>query len=93
MASYYKGYVRRPDKDHLILLSYRTHQTHLKQLQAVPQPPQWDSRSFCQKSATIPPLPGPCTDKSGMARCPRNVPLFPHSDHGADMPDRSELGP
>src|ERR1700722_17244249 len=45
MASYSKGYVRRSDKDHLILLSYRDHQSHLKQMQAVPQPPKWDSRT------------------------------------------------
>jgi inhibitor of cysteine peptidase len=61
MASYYKGYVRRPDKDHLILLSHRKHQAHLKQLQAVPQPPQWDSRTHN--------LVGPVKDQAACGSC------------------------
>jgi C1A family cysteine protease len=46
MANYFKGHVRRPDKDHLMLLSYRRHYAHLKQLKAIPQPPKWDSRQL-----------------------------------------------
>jgi C1A family cysteine protease len=46
MPEYFKGHVRRPDKDHLIALSYARHQGHLKQLQAVPLPDKWDSRKM-----------------------------------------------
>ncbi len=45
MATYFKGHVRRPDKDHLIQVSTRAHQSHLRQLKAVPPPPSWDSRA------------------------------------------------
>lgn len=45
MATFEKGHVRRPDKDHLILLSHQRHRDHLKVLGAVPQPPHWDSRA------------------------------------------------
>jgi C1A family cysteine protease len=45
MATYAKGHVRRPDKDHLIALSATKHQAHLKALKAIPSPAQWDSRT------------------------------------------------
>jgi C1A family cysteine protease len=46
MPVYSKGYIRRPDKDHLIDVSKRAHQSHLLQLKAVPAPPSWDSRAL-----------------------------------------------
>lgn len=45
MANYSKGHVRRPDKDHLIQVSKSQHQSHLRQLKAVPPPANWDSRA------------------------------------------------
>jgi C1A family cysteine protease len=45
MAKYFKGHVRRPDKDRLIQESKLLHESHLLELRAVPRPPSWDSRS------------------------------------------------
>jgi C1A family cysteine protease len=45
MATYFKGHVRRPDKDHLIQLSHLRHADHLRRLKAAPAPPNWDSRT------------------------------------------------
>jgi C1A family cysteine protease len=45
MATYAKGYIRRPDKEHLIALSSHKYQAHLKALAAIPPPAQWDSRA------------------------------------------------
>ena len=45
MPTYFKGHVRRPDKDHLIALSHAKHAMHLKSLGAIRQPPKWDSRT------------------------------------------------
>jgi C1A family cysteine protease len=45
MPVYSKGHIRRPDKDHLIEVSKRAHQSHLRQLKAVPAPSSWDSRA------------------------------------------------
>ena len=61
MASYYKGHLRHPDKDHLIALSHQRHQFHLKQLQALPLPPQWDSRAHN--------LVGPVKDQKQCGSC------------------------
>jgi C1A family cysteine protease len=61
MARYSKGYVRRPDKDHLILLSDRIHRGRLKQLQAIPLPSQWDSRAHN--------LVGPVKDQGSCGSC------------------------
>jgi C1A family cysteine protease len=46
MPTYAKGHVRRPDKDHLIELSARKNQAHLKALAAIPPPAKWDSRTL-----------------------------------------------
>ena len=40
------GYVRRPDKDHLIQLSNAQHAAFLHNLQAIQPPPSWDSRNL-----------------------------------------------
>jgi C1A family cysteine protease len=61
MPEYYKGHVRRPDKDHLIQLSYQRHGAHLKQLQAIPLPAQWDSRAQN--------LVGPVKDQAQCGSC------------------------
>lgn len=45
MAQHFKGHVRRPDKDRLILESKQLHEGHLEQLKAVPAPTSWDSRA------------------------------------------------
>jgi len=45
MPRYSTGHVRRPDKDHLIDISTRLHQSHLRQLKAIPAPQTWDSRA------------------------------------------------
>jgi len=44
MGKHSKGHVRRPDKDHLILLSHRRHGPHLRRAAAAPPPAKWDSR-------------------------------------------------
>jgi C1A family cysteine protease len=46
MQKYWKGHVRRPDKDHLIQLSNQAHGAFLRNLQVVPPPPRWDSREL-----------------------------------------------
>jgi C1A family cysteine protease len=61
MPSYQKGHVRRPDKDHLIQLSHARHGSHLKGLGAIPQPPQWDSRTMG--------LVGPVKDQGNCGSC------------------------
>jgi C1A family cysteine protease len=43
MATFFKGLVRSPDKDHLMLLSDRNHRRQLQALLATPPPPTWDS--------------------------------------------------
>lgn len=45
MPNHSRGHVRRPDKDHLIQLSYQRHGKYLAQMRAVPLPPSWDSRA------------------------------------------------
>jgi C1A family cysteine protease len=61
MARYYKGHIRRPDRDHLIALSFARHQGHLKQMQAIPLPPSWDSRKLN--------LVGPIKDQQQCGSC------------------------
>jgi C1A family cysteine protease len=61
MQKYFKGHVRRPDKDHLIALSFARQQTHLKQMLAIPLPASWDSRKFN--------LVGPVKDQGQCGSC------------------------
>jgi C1A family cysteine protease len=61
MPNYYKGHVRRPDKDHLIAISNAKHQNHLKQMLAIPQPSSWDSRAMN--------LVGPVKDQGQCGSC------------------------
>jgi C1A family cysteine protease len=46
MIKHQRGHVRRPDKDHLIQLSFRRHADHLKRMRATPVPSAWDSRQL-----------------------------------------------
>ncbi len=46
MAKHQRGHVRRPDKDHLIQLSFRKHSDHLRRMKAAPLPAAWDSRQL-----------------------------------------------
>lgn len=66
VPTYYRGHVRRPDKDHLQDLSNRRHARALQGLLAVPPPPAWDSRTL----GWVPPIKdqsqcGSCWDFSG----------------------------
>lgn len=61
MPRYFKGHKRRPDKDHLIAISFARHSSHLMQMQAIPQPPSWDSRKFK--------LVGPVKDQGQCGSC------------------------
>jgi C1A family cysteine protease len=61
MVAYFKGHVRRRDKDHLIRLSYQRHQAHLRQLRAIPLPAHWDSRTQN--------LVGPVKDQANCGSC------------------------
>ena len=61
MATYFKGYVRRRDKDHLILLSFQRHGAHLRQLRAIPLPANWDSRTHN--------VVGPVKDQGACGSC------------------------
>jgi cathepsin L len=61
MAVYAKGHVRRPFKDHLILLSHAVHSTRLKRMAAVPPPSNWDSR--------VHGLVGPIKDQGQCGSC------------------------
>lgn len=64
--NYFRGHVRRPDKDHLQITSFKAHGRRLQAFLAVPPPAQWDSRTY----GWIPPIKdqgqcGSCWDFSG----------------------------
>ncbi len=61
MSNYFKGHVRRSDKDHLIQISYEKDRAHLQQLKAVPTPSSWDSRKLG--------IVGPIKDQKACGSC------------------------